>query len=352
MLLEPGLTGQLELRDVQRICAVGILTLVVSAIVVAAAAMPESTRPPRILVFTKTAAFRHSSMPSALSAVRQLAERNGLAVDATEDAAAFTPSNLARYDAVVFLMTTGDALSDGQQRAFERYFRRGGGFVGVHSAADTEYGWTWYGTMLGTRFKNHPQIQRAAISVRDLRHPSTHGLPRRWIRTDEWYNFAGNPRRSVRVLATLDETTYAPGEGAMGADHPIAWSHEYQGGRAWFTGGGHTDESYREQAFRRHLLGGIRYAAGLTPPKIVSVSSSIRSRRLHISLRYATCRPCAGELSVRARRRTSRTPIRFNTGIGHARSAPLPRGRWQFSVVLRDPATGVAQSVRRRIRVS
>jgi type 1 glutamine amidotransferase len=286
-----------------------------------------------------------------VTAVRQLAERNGLAVDATEDAAAFTPSNLARYDAVVFLMTTGDVLNNVQQRAFERYFRRGGGFVGVHSAADTEYDWTWYGAMLGTRFKNHPLIQRAAIRIQDRRHPSTRGLPPRWIRTDEWYNFAANPRRSVHVLATLDETTYAPGEGAMGADHPIAWSHEFQGGRAWFTGGGHTDESYLEPAFRKHLLSGIRYTAGLTPPKIVAVTSSVQGRRLQVSLRYATCRPCAGELSVRARGRTPKTPIRLNAGFGRARSAALPRGRWQFSVVLRDPLTGLEQSVRRRIRV-
>jgi type 1 glutamine amidotransferase len=321
------------------------------AIVVPAVATPESTRSPRILVFTKTAGFRHSSIPTAVTAVRQLAERNSLAVDATEDAAAFTPSNLARYDAVVFLMTTGDVLNNGQQRAFERYFRRGGGFVGVHSAADTEYDWTWYGSMLGTRFKNHPQIQRAAISVQDRGHPSTHGLPRRWIRTDEWYNFAANPRRTVHALATLDETTYAPGEGAMGTDHPIVWSHEYQGGRAWFTGGGHTDKSYLERAFRKHLLGGIRYAAGLTPPKIVAVTSSVQGRRLQVSLRYTTCRPCAGELSVRARGRASRTPIRLNAGFGRARSAKLPRGHSQFSVVLRDPLTGLEQSVRRPIRM-
>jgi hypothetical protein len=206
--------------------------------------------------------------------------------------------------------------------------------------------------MLGTRFKNHPQIQRAAIDVQDRGHPSTHGLPRRWIRTDEWYNFAPNPRRSVRVLATLDETTYAPGESAMGTDHSIAWSHEYQGGRAWYMGGGHTDASYQEHAFRKHLLGGVRSAAGLTPPRIVSVTSGIRDRSLHVILRYTTCRPCAGDLSVRVRGRRSRTPLRLSGGFGRGRSATLPRGRWRFAVVLRDPATGLEQSVRRWIRVS
>jgi cytochrome c len=336
---------------VRRIGAVAILTLALLPIVIAGVAMPQSTRQPRILVFTKTAAFRHNSIPTALRTVRQLGERNGLSVDATEDASAFTASNLARYDAVVFLMTTGDVLDDRQEKAFQRYFRRGGGFVGVHAAADTEYDWPWYGAMIGTRFKNHPQVQRAAVNVEDPRHPSTHSVPRRWIRTDEWYNFAGSPRRSVHVLATLDETTYAAGDGAMGADHPIAWSHEFQGGQAWFTGGGHTDESYQEPAFRKHLLGGIRYAAGLTPPKVVSVTSSVRSRRLLVSVRYTSCRPCRGDVSVRVRGRGLRISIRLNAGVGRVRTAPLPRGRWQISVVLQDPMTGLEQSVRRWIRV-
>jgi type 1 glutamine amidotransferase len=336
---------------VQHARAVAVLFVAVFATLLATVATPQSAHRPRILVFTKTVGFRHSSIPTALRAVRELARGNGLTVDATEDSAAFTASNLARYDAVVFLMTTGDVLADRQERAFQRYFRRGGGFVAVHAAADTEYDWAWYGSMLGTRFKSHPEIQRAVINVEDRSHPSTHGLPRRWIRNDEWYNFSANPRRSVHVLATLDETTYAPGTGTMGTDHPIAWSHENQGGRAWYTGGGHTDESYAEPAFRKHLLGGIRYAAGLTPPKIRSMASSVRSRRLAVSIRYETCLPCAGDLSVHVPGRRSKTPIQLNAGVGRARSAVLPRGRWQFSVVLRDPKTGLQQSLRRSFRV-
>lgn len=323
-------------------------TLLIAAVLVANAASP---RGPRFLVFTKTEGFRHGSIPAARRAVRELGEQNGLVVDATEDSSVFTASNLARYDVVVFLLTTGDVLDDRQESAFQRFFRAGGGFVGIHSAADTEYGWAWYGNMLGTRFRSHPQIQRGAIDVEDLRHPSTAGLPRRWTRTDEWYNFARNPRRSVHVLGTLDETSYAAGDGAMGADHPIAWSHRFQGGRAWFTGGGHSDEAYAEPLFRKHLLGGIRYAAGLTPPRILSVNSAVRSRRLLVGVRYTSCWPCVGELAVRIRGRWSRTPIRLSGGAGRVRSVTLPRGRWRFSVVLEDPATGLEHTVRRWVRV-
>jgi cytochrome c len=312
-----------------------------------ARAGPEAEPRARILVFTKTAGFRHASIPVAVRAVRELVRQSGLVVDATENAAAFSRANLRRYTAVVFLSTTGDVLDARQQAAFEGFIRSGGGYVGVHAAADTEYGWGWYGGLLGTRFRNHPHIQHAAITVTNRRHPSTAHLPGTWHRVDEWYNFARSPRRTVRVLATLDERTYSPGEGAMGADHPIVWAQEYQGGRAWYTGGGHTDESYAEPRFRRHLLGGIRYAAGLTPPRILSVTPTVRNRRLVVSLRYRSCSPCKGRLDVGA----SGTPIGLSGGRGRARSARLPRGRRQFSVVLTDPISGVTDTVRRSVRV-
>jgi len=335
----------------RRLWATLTLVLGTPLIVAASEAANGARSSPRVLVFTKTAGFRHASIPAGVRAVRALGRRNGLEVDATEDAGAFTPANLARYGAVVFLSTTGDVLTGPQQTAFERFIRAGGGFVGVHAAADTEYGWAWYGRLLGARFKSHPQIQRATINVAARRDPSTVGLPRAWIRMDEWYNFQANPRPLVRVLATLDETSYSPGDGAMGADHPIAWSHEFQRGRAWYTAGGHTDESYSEPLFRRHLLQGIRYAAGLTPPRIVGVTSTVRDRCLLMSVRYLSCDPCRGRLELFVRGRRSIAPIRFGGQVGRARSALLPRGRWAFSVVLRDPSTGLTDSARRSVRV-
>ncbi len=214
----------------------------------------------RVLVFSRTAGFRHDSIPEGVAAIRDLGTSNGFTVDATEDANAFTSRNLRRYDAVVFLSTTGDVLDPAGQRAFEGYIRHGGGYVGIHAAADTEYDWAFYGGLAGAYFQSHPAIQPATVVTEDRAHPSTSGLPPTWNRTDEWYNYRSNPRERVHVLASLDESSYTGG--TMNGDHPIAWCQDYQGGRAFYTGFGHTKESYTDPAFRGHLLGGIRYAIG------------------------------------------------------------------------------------------
>ena len=244
------------------ITAVATLVLAAAALI-ACSSDPEAKPKPRaqVLVFSKTAGFRHDSIPAGVAAIRELGRANGFSVTATENAKAFIPKRLGRFDAIVFLSTSGDVLAPRQQRALKRYIRHGGGWVGVHSAADTEYDWPFYGRLLGAYFKQHPAIQPAAIEVSDRSHPSTRSLPARWSRTDEWYDFRSNPRGAVRVLATLDESTYSGG--TMGADHPIAWCHRFKGGRAWYTAGGHTIESYSEPDFRRHLLGGILWTTRL-----------------------------------------------------------------------------------------
>nr|WP_239160435.1 ThuA domain-containing protein [Virgisporangium ochraceum] len=215
-----------------------------------------------VLVFSKTAGFRHDSIPAGIAAIQDLGATNGFSVSTTEDSAAFNDENLAQYDAVIWLSTTGDVLDLTQQAAFERYIQAGGGYVGIHSASDTEYQWPWYGELVGAYFTSHPANQTATVKVEDPAHPSTSGLPARWSRFDEWYNYQSNPRGDVHVLASLDETSYSPGAGAMGADHPIAWCRDYDGGRSWYTGMGHTIESFADPQFRGHVLGGIRTAAG------------------------------------------------------------------------------------------
>ncbi|WP_261719911.1 ThuA domain-containing protein [Streptomyces sp. FZ201] len=214
----------------------------------------------RVLVFSKTAGFRHDSIPDGVQALKDLGASAGITVDATEDARAFSNANLRRYDAVVFLSTTGDVLNTAQQRAFERYVRQGGGFLGVHAAADTEYDWAFYGQTVGAYFQSHPAIQQATVEVEDHSHAATSHLPTAWNRTDEWYNYRSNPRDRVRVLASLDESSYSGG--TMNGDHPMAWCHTAQGGRAFYTGGGHTKESYADPVFRQHLLGGLRWTTG------------------------------------------------------------------------------------------
>lgn len=215
----------------------------------------------RVLVFTRTTGFRHDSIPDAIEAVRRIGSDAGFEVDATEDPAVFNDATLSAYRAAVFLLTTGDVLPDGGQEAFERWLAAGRGWVGVHSASDTEYDWPFYGEIVGAHFAGHPAVQPALVRVADRAHPATAGLPEIWPRTDEWYDFRVNPRPRVHVLATLDESTYSGG--SMGADHPIAWCREFAGGRAFYTAGGHTRESYTEALFVAHLAGGIRWAAGL-----------------------------------------------------------------------------------------
>ncbi|MCW2876696.1 MAG: hypothetical protein JWQ95_796 [Sphaerisporangium sp.] len=232
----------------------------------AAAAVPSASAadPPfAALVFSKTAGFRHASIPAGIAAIKQLGQEHGFTVDATEDGAAFTEANLAKYGVVVFLSTTGDVLDAAQQTAFEHYIEGGGGFVGVHAAADTEYDWPWYGKLVGAYFKQHPAPQDAVVKVEDPAHPSTAGLPTRWARNDEWYDFRTDPRGSVHVLTSMDETSYTGG--TMGADHPNSWCQNYDGGRAWYTALGHTDASYVEPNFLKMLLGGLQTAAGVVP---------------------------------------------------------------------------------------
>lgn len=217
--------------------------------------------PATILLFTLTRGFHHASIPNAVAAVRLLGRAHGFTVAATDDPSVFTDARLAAYKTVVFLLTTGDVLNDAQQASFERYIARGGGFVGVHSATDTEYGWAWYGQLVGAFFLKHPSIQRATVLVRDQALASTEPLPSSWMRTDEWYNFRSNPTGRVHVLLTVDERTYQGG--TMGASHPIAWCHDFDGGRAWYTAMGHTSSSYAEPLFLSHLLRGLLYASRL-----------------------------------------------------------------------------------------
>lgn len=213
------------------------------------------------LVFSKTVGFRHTSIPDGIAAIVRLGVRHGFSVDATEDARVFSPELLQKYEVVIFLSTTGNVLDSRQEAALQSWLESGKGLVGIHAAADTEYDWEWYGHAMGGYFKSHPHIQEATIRVEDAGHPSTAHLSETWVRTDEWYDYKENPRsRGVHVLMTLDESSYEGG--GMGDDHPIAWQQHVGDGRVWYTGGGHTEESFVEPEFVQHMLGGIMWAAG------------------------------------------------------------------------------------------
>lgn len=235
---------------IQRFLAV----LFLAALTVAAA-----KHKPRVLVFSKTGGYRHSMIGPGKLAIMAMGQENGFDVDTTEDSTVFTDANLKKYDAIVFLSTTGNVLDDAEQDAMQRFIESGKGFVGVHAATDTEYGWPWYGKLVGAYFVKHPAQQQATIHVVDSTDISTRHLPTTWSRFDEWYNFR-DIQPDLHVLLTIDEHSYTGG--SNGNFHPMAWRHSYDGGRAFYTELGHTEESWKDPLYLKHVLGGIKYALG------------------------------------------------------------------------------------------
>ena len=216
---------------------------------------------PKVLVFSKTMGFKHASIPDGIAALQKLGSENGFEVDTTKNAELFNEENLKQYSAIIFLSTTMNVLDHKQEAAFERYIQAGGGFVGIHAATDTEYDWGWYNKLVGAQFLSHPAgTPEADFIIKDKNFiANQHFTDSVWHRNDEIYNYK-NINPDVNVIMTVDESTYEGGKN--GDNHPFAWYHEYDGGRAFYTGAGHTSESYQEEAFLKHVLGGIKYAIG------------------------------------------------------------------------------------------
>lgn len=214
----------------------------------------------KILVFSKTAGYRHTSaIQSGKKELIELGKKNKFGVDTTERSDVFTTENLQQYAAVIFLCTTGDVLNEEQQKAFEQFIRNGGGYVGLHSASDTEYDWPWFGGLNGAYFKNHPRPQEAIFTIVEGNHLATAHLPKVWKRFDELYNFKWIGT-DLNILITIDENSYTGG--GNGEDHPMAWYHEYDGGRGFYTALGHDNKSWEDPLYLQHVLGGIHYAIG------------------------------------------------------------------------------------------
>lgn len=220
-----------------------------------------------LLVFSKTGGYRHGySIEEGIKAMKALGVKYGFKVDATEDSAQFTKENLAKYSVVFFLNTTGEILDDSQRAAFEGYIKAGGGYVGAHAAADTLYTWPYYEKIVGAWFGGHPAIQKAKVKVEDNKNISTSFFAAVLEREDEWYNYKTNPRPNVTVLMSLDESSYQGG--SMKGDHPITWCHEIDGGRAWYSGFGHTKETFTNPDTVKLFMGGILWAANITTVKL------------------------------------------------------------------------------------
>jgi type 1 glutamine amidotransferase len=215
----------------------------------------------KVLIFSLTKGYHHASIADGITAIRLIGQNDNFIADTTTNPALFTDENLKQYKSLVFLSPTGTALfNSDQQKAFMNFIHNGGGFVGIHAATDCLYDWDWYGKLVGAYFTKHPKIQQATLDIIDHKNLATKALPNTWEHTDEWYNFKQvNPE--IHMLIKADETSYTGGE--MSGDHPIAWYHSFEGGKAFYTALGHTKEDFTtDTLFLKHLTGGINYALG------------------------------------------------------------------------------------------
>lgn len=235
------------------------ILILITSILLMNCGSKQRTGQPKVLVFSKTEGFRHSSIETGVKAITKLGEEKGFEVTASEDAQLFTDENLKQYSTIIFLNTTGDIFNTRQEIALERYIQAGGGFVGIHAATDTEYQWPWYGQLVGAYFESHPKTQEAELIIHDdPNFPVLDSLPEPWRRTDEWYNFIQTPDH-VNVLVSIDEDSY---EGGKNGNHPMVWYHNFDGGRSFYMEFGHTEDSYAEPEFLQLLHAGIQYAIG------------------------------------------------------------------------------------------
>ena len=219
----------------------------------------EEDKKLNVLIFSKTAAYRHESIEPGGAALISYFEKHGISSVQTEDSSIIKTNLLSPFDVIMFFQTTGIILDSLQRQVLAEFIRSGKGFVGIHSAADTEYDWPWFVNLVGVQFADHPDIQQATFVKVDTQQLATKHLPSRWTRMDECYNFKQIPE-NVNVVLTVDESTYQGG--IHGAYHPISWYHEYDGGRSFYTALGHTVESYQDTLFLEHIMQGVRWAAG------------------------------------------------------------------------------------------
>ena len=225
----------------------------------------EFEKPAHVLVFSKTAGFRHESLSSGIKMLFDLSQSQNWVITATEESSAFNPEILSGFDVVVFMNPTGDALNADEQMAFENFMKTGKGMVGIHSAADFEYEWPFYGELIGGYFKTHPPAQTGTVIFENFEHPAMKPFKgmESYTTFDEWYTFRENPRSKVNVLATLDESSikkYDNDDWRMG-DHPLIWWLEKDGMRSFYTGFGHTHEAFQDEKIKEHIKNAINWAA-------------------------------------------------------------------------------------------
>ena len=222
----------------------------------------------KALLVTTTRGWHHESIHAGVLALQDLGRKNFFDVVLWEDPNGFTDKYLEQFQVVIFLCTTGDIFDSAQQKVMERFIEAGKGFVGIHSASDTEYDWDWYTKLVGRMFHIHPVIQTARLDVVDTTFPGLQGFAEHKLWTDEWYQFGPEKINGLNYILAVDESSYNPkadwgtkkGDG-MGKFHPIAWYHNYDGGRSFYTALGHMPSDFSDPVFLHHVFAGIFWAA-------------------------------------------------------------------------------------------
>ncbi|MFI6938298.1 ThuA domain-containing protein [Streptomyces sp. NPDC050418] len=224
----------------------------------------------RVLVFYASATAESPVVNAGIEAIERIGltgpENQRFAITASDNANVFTNEKaLGKFNAVVFLTGGGDVLDAEQELGLEAYMEAGGGFVGLHDAARTEPYSDWFTGLIGARptAGSGATSQRATVELGDRRHPATKDLPVQWKRPDKWFNWKENPSGKVHTIARVRESTYKPGEGANGWDHPVSWCRDYDGGRSFYTAMGGTADAYSETDFRTHLRGALNWTTRL-----------------------------------------------------------------------------------------
>ena len=233
--------------------------LFINLLVIIISLQCSENNPPTILVFTgvEESKGRHQVTPTAVEAIINLMQKEGYEIYVTEDPAVFTKERLIKYVAVILLNARGNVLNDQQQSAFKEYLKGGKGVAILHAGLLAEEEWPWFTQLAGARFADHPKIQDATVKLATKDNSVNDGLPDSWIHRDEWYNFDTLPEQST-ILIVVDESTYEGGK--HGDYHPIAWCHEFESARMFYTAMGHTEESWHDPIFMTHILGGMKYA--------------------------------------------------------------------------------------------
>ena len=296
---------------------------------------------PSVLVFSKTAGFRHDSIPDGIAMVQQIAQDNGYTVTASEDSSLFTTANLANYSTIVFMNTTGDVFTDAQKATFKSYIENGGGYVGTHAAADTEHGWDWYtDTVLGGgEFIHHGDgIPRATVVIEDITHALVNHIGAQWILNDEWYFWKSNPRESehVEVLGNLDRSSYTSNYPVD--DHPVIYTNTVGEGRIFYTAIGHVKENFADPKMVEMIRKAIEWTSNIepvAPPPASSSSSSVMSSSVASSSRSSSSRSASSVANVSS----SSSAL-----ASSSRSAPSASSASSVGAISSASSTGVASS--------